>query len=155
SSSVTEALEDFGRPTGTSDRGFPNQTSGGVMVEHVNSFNAPGFKGIIEHGIPFLFREPDDNPSGMPPLIHRTPFPAFLPAGKVSWTRAGADVFFQINLAAPGQGIDLRGNKTLDFRVDRESPKRTSLNPTGSTNFHIQLVEADGTLSRSVAASRL
>ena len=150
SSSVTEALEDFGQPTGTSDRGFANQTSGGVTVQHFNSFNAPGFTGIIEHGIPFLFREPDDV---IPAPRHRTPLPAFLPAGRVSWSSAGADVFFQINLAAAGQGIDLSGNKTLDFRVDRESPKRTALNPTASTNFHIQLVEADGTLSRSVAVS--
>jgi hypothetical protein len=137
SGTETLRLEDFV----AGDPGFGSQTSGGVTV-------AQG--GIVEHGIPFLFREPDDT---IPAPRHRTPLPAFLPAAKVSWQRAGDDVFFQINLAGAGQGVDLSAYATLDFRVDRESPRRTTLNPTESTNFHIQLVDADGTVSQPVAVS--
>jgi len=134
SSTVTQSLEDFEQPTGTSQFGIPNDASN-VTVAHV---------GVTEHGIPFVARDAH---------LKRVPLPAFLPAGRISWTRGGADVFFQINFAAPGGGIDLSPYHTLDFRVDRESPKRTALNPAGSTNFHVQLVAADGTLSAPVAIS--
>ncbi len=136
SSQVTRALEDFDQPTSTSHFGVPNDTSN-ATVEHVP---------VIEHGIPFASRDETGHVVTLPP---------FVSAGKVTWQSAGANVFFQINFAAAGGGIDLSGDRTLDFRVDRESPKRTSLNPTGATNFHVQLVAADGSLSEPVAASRL
>ena len=50
--------------------------------------------------------------------------------------------------------MDLSEFKTLDFRIDRETPVQTNLNPAGPTNFHVQLVAADGTLSTRVAVSR-
>jgi len=133
-SNVTQALEDFEGPTGTSQFGVPNQTSN-VTVEHV---------GVVEHGAPFTARAGD---------LSRVPLPAFVHAGRITWQRAGADVFFQINFAAAGQGLDLSRYATLDFRVDRESPLRTTLNPGGPTNFHVQLVAADGTLSAPVSAA--
>ena len=134
SSEVTQSLEDFEQPAGTSQFGIPNDVSN-VTVEHV---------GVVEHGAPFSTRDAH---------FKRVPLPAFLHAGRIRWTHAGSDVFFQINFAAPGGGIDLSGNHTLDFRVDRESPKRTALNPAGPTNFHVQLVSDDGTLSAPVAIS--
>src|SRR5262249_26394636 len=133
-SSVTQSLEDFEQPTGTSQFGVPNQTSN-VTVEHVP---------VIEHGIPFAVRDPGGNIVALP---------AFLHAGRITWQQAGADVYFQVNFAAAGSGLDLSRYATLDFRVDRETPKRTLLNPAGPTSFHIQLVAADGTLSAPVAAS--
>ncbi len=133
-SDVTQALEDFEQPTGTSQFGVPNQASN-VTVEHV---------GVIEHGIPFSARDA----RGV-----RVPLPAFVRAGRITWQRAGADVFFQINFADAGSGLDFSEFATLDFRVDRETPARTPLNPAGPSNFHIQLVAADGTLSAPVAAS--
>ena len=133
-SSVTRSLEDFEQPTGTSQFGVPNQTSN-VTVEHV---------GVIEHGIPFTARDAH---------LVRVPLPAFVHAGRITWQRAGTDVYFQINFTNPGSGLDLSGSATLDFRVDRETPTRTPLNPAGPTNFHVQLVAADGTLSSAVAAS--
>ncbi len=132
SSTVTRALEDFDQPTGTSQFGVPNQASN-VTAEHL---------AVIEHGIPFTTR----NEQGVV-----VPLPAFLRAGKITWQRAGADVYFQINFAAAGSGLDLSPYATLDLRVDRETPRRTSLNPAGATNFHVQLVAADGTLSAPVA----
>jgi hypothetical protein len=133
-SRVAPALEDFLQPTGTSQFGVPNQASN-LVVEHV---------AVIEHGIPFTFRTAQGN---------RVPLPAFLQAGRITWQRAGADVYFQINFATAGNGLDLSDFATLDFRVDRETPKRTALNPPGPTNFHVQLVAADGTLSAPVAVS--
>jgi len=134
SSTVTRALEDFDQPTGTSQFGVPNQTSK-VIVEHV---------AVIEHGIPFTARDAQGHP---------VPLPAFLHAGRVTWQRPGADVYFQINFTTPGSGLDLSEFATLDFRVERETPKRTSLNPADATNFRVQLVSADETLSTPVAAS--
>jgi hypothetical protein len=50
--------------------------------------------------------------------------------------------------------LDLSGYATLDFRVDRETPTRApNANPSGPTNFHVQLVRGDGSLSQAVAAS--
>jgi len=133
SSQVTQALEDFDRPTGTSQFGVPNDTSN-LTAEHVP---------VIEHGIPFSARDEMGNLVALPPFVR---------AAKVTWQSAGANVFFQINFAAPGGGIDLSRFATLDFRVDRESPKRTTLNPSNATNFHVQLVASDGSLSEPVAA---
>ncbi|HXN25115.1 MAG TPA: hypothetical protein VOA41_20465 [Candidatus Dormibacteraeota bacterium] len=133
-SEVTLALEDFEQPAGTSQFGVPNQASN-VTVEHV---------GVIEHGIPFSTRDAH---------LTRVPLPAFVRGGRITWQRAGADVYFQINFANAGQGLDLSDYATLDFRVDRETPSRTALNPASASNFHVQLVAADGTLSEPVAAS--
>jgi hypothetical protein len=133
-SNVAPSLEDFEQPTGTSQFGIPNDTSN-VTVEHV---------AVIEHGIPFAVRDAHGTP---------VPLPAFLHAGRITWQQADADAFFQINFTPAGSGFDLSEFKTLDFRVERESPKRTSLNSAGPTNFHIQLVHADGTLSAPVPVS--
>jgi hypothetical protein len=134
-SNVTRLLEDFDGPTGTSEFGIPNDASN-VTVEHV---------GVIEHGIPFSARDAQ---------LHRIPLPAFLRAGRITWQRAGGDVFFQINFTAPGSGFDLSGDATLDFRIDRETPTRApGANPSGPSNFHVQLVGGNGSLSHAVAVS--
>ena len=135
SSNVTQSLEDFEGPTGISQFGIPNQTSN-VTVEHV---------AVTEHGFPFATRDAQ---------LHRVPLPAFLHAGRITWTRAGGDVYFQINFAATGSGLDLSRFATLDFRVERETPARApGANPAGPTNFHLQLVQADGSLSDAVASA--
>jgi hypothetical protein len=115
--------------------GVPNDTSN-VTVEHV---------AVREHGIPFTARNAQLQP---------VPLPAFLRAGLITWQRGGADVFFQINFTNPGSGLDLSEHRTLDFRIDRETPVQTNLNPTAFTNFHVQLVAANGTLSKRVAVSK-
>jgi hypothetical protein len=99
---------------------------------------------VTEHGFPFSTRDSHFKP---------VPLPAFVRAGRIAWQRAGADVFFQINFSNPGSGLDFTDLATLDFRVDRETPTRTPLNPAGPSNFHIQLVADDGSLSLPVAAS--
>ncbi len=134
SSRITKALEDFEQPVGTSQFGFPNQTSN-VTVEHV---------AVEEHGIPFTTRDAQGHAVALPPFLH---------AGRITWQQAGPDVFFQINFAAAGSGIDLSNFRTLDFRVDRETPKRTTLNLAPATNFHVQLVFANGSLSAPVPVS--
>jgi hypothetical protein len=132
---VTTALEDFDQATGASKFGVPNDTSN-VTVEHV---------AVKEHGIPF---------SAIDAQLQPAPLPAFLRAGLITWQRGGADVFFQINFTNPGDGLNLSRYATLDFRIDRETPVQTDLNPAGSTDFHVQLVAADGTLSKRVAVSK-
>jgi hypothetical protein len=132
---VTTALEDFDQATGASKFGVPNDTSN-VTVEHVS---------VREHGIPF---------STIDAHLQQVPLPAFLRAGLITWQQGGADVFFQINFTYPGDGLNLSKNATLDFRIDRETPVQTDLNPSGSTNFHIQLVDAEGKLSKQVAVSK-
>jgi hypothetical protein len=132
---VTTALDDFDQTTGASKFGVPNDTSN-VTVEHV---------AVNEHGIPFTASNARLQPE---------PLPAFLRAGLITWQRGGADVFFQINFTNPGDGLDLSKHATLDFRIDRETPVQTDLNPNGPTNFHVQLVAADGKLSKRVAVSR-
>lgn len=132
---VTTALEDFDQETGASKFGVPNDTSN-VTVEHV---------AVREHGIPFTARNAQ---------LQSVPLPAFLRAGLITWQRGGADVFYQINFTNPGAGLDLSNYRTLDFRIDRETPVQTNLNPAGPTNFHVQLVAANGTLSMPVAVSR-
>jgi len=75
-----------------------------------------------------------------------------LRAAKVSWSKAGSGVYFQDNWAAPGGGIDLSSGATLDFRVSRSpSPLNTGFD---STDFHIQLVYADGSLGSPLALSQ-
>jgi len=132
---VATALEDFDQATGGSKFGIPNDTSN-VTVEHV---------AVREHGIPFTARNAQ---------LQQVPLPAFLRAGLITWQRGGADVFFQINFTNPGGGLDLSDDRTLDFRLDRETTVQTNLNPAGPTNFHVQLVAANGTLSMPVAVSR-
>jgi hypothetical protein len=132
---VTTALEDFDQATGASKFGVPNDTSN-VTVEHVP---------VNEHGIPFTASNAQLQPM---------PLPAFLRAGLITWQRGGPDVFFQINFTNPGDGLDFSKYATLDFRVDRETPVQTDLNPNGPTDFHVQLVAANGTLSKRVALSR-
>jgi len=68
-----------------------------------------------------------------------------LRAGAISWSQAGDDVYFQSNVAAAGQGIDISSYKTLDLRVDNQEFSSTP------TDLSVALVLADGSLSRSVS----
>lgn len=69
-------------------------------------------------------------------------------AGIMQWTTSGANAYFQSNWTAPGSGVNVYGNETLDFRITRLPS--SSLNPSNPTNFSIQLVMANGTLSQPV-----
>ncbi len=70
---------------------------------------------------------------------------------ELSWTQANAGVFFQSNWEAPGSGRDLGPAKTLTFRVARAPG---AANPASvPTDFSIQLVQADGSLTAPVALS--
>ncbi|MCM2281590.1 MAG: hypothetical protein NDI61_07060 [Bdellovibrionaceae bacterium] len=71
---------------------------------------------------------------------------------RIQWTRAGTDVFFQSNWAAPGQARSMAGFATLDFRVSRSSDLQVNSDPL--TDFSIQLVHQDESLSESVPVSQ-
>jgi hypothetical protein len=72
-------------------------------------------------------------------------------AAAVTWNRAGANVFFQSNAAAP---VDLSAARTLEFRVSRQCHDVLCHNAgPGShtaTNFSIQLVTGAGKMSARV-----
>jgi hypothetical protein len=80
-------------------------------------------------------------------VSHTTSFQhdSTLRVGAVSWASAGSNRFFQTNFAASGSGFNLTSYQYLDVRVTRQS----SGNPGGTTNFAVQLVNANNTLSGS------
>ncbi len=73
-----------------------------------------------------------------------------LMAAELTWSAASPDTYYQDNFTASGSGITLPANSTLDFRLSRAD---SSSNPSGATNFYVELVFSDGSLSKSVAIS--
>ena len=72
-----------------------------------------------------------------------------LKSGKIFWTAAGTDTYFQSNWRAPGSGNNITSYQTLDFRISRQL--NDTLNSSDSTNLSIQLVMANGSLSQAVS----
>jgi hypothetical protein len=68
-------------------------------------------------------------------------------AALISWSDPGG--FLQTNWAADGSGTDISGYKTLDLRVSRQFNLSLNGPILSVTNFSIQLVQGDGTLSNS------
>ncbi len=75
-----------------------------------------------------------------------------LTRARLSWKTAGSNIFFQSNWVQDGHGISLLDRATVDLRVGRE---KNSLNSTLETDFAIQLVHPDGTLSQPVYVSEI
>lgn len=77
-------------------------------------------------------------------------------AAAITWSGAGAHIF-QTNWTALGLGKPLSGFKTLEFRISRQCngscSAQSALNPTATTDFSVQLVRPDGSLSTPVALS--
>ncbi|MBI1747653.1 MAG: hypothetical protein HYR55_13865 [Acidobacteria bacterium] len=68
-----------------------------------------------------------------------------LRAALISWDAGGSDVYFQAT--GSDTPTDLSAYQTLDMRMSRQSSTR---NPSGPSNFSIQLVNGDGSLSPAV-----
>jgi hypothetical protein len=66
-----------------------------------------------------------------------------LRGAEIFWYWPG--VYFQTNFANPGSGFNLSSYQTLDLRVERVAD--TDMNPTYSTDFQVQLVNSNGTVS--------
>lgn len=66
----------------------------------------------------------------------------------VSWTSASPDSFFQVNFTPRAAGVSLRPYFTLDLRVERA--RDLELNLADTTDFTLQLVEANDGLSAPV-----
>lgn len=71
-----------------------------------------------------------------------------LRGGTLSWTSASPDTFFQVNFTPPVAGISLSSHVTLDLRVERA--RDLQLNLTETTDFTLQLVDANDGLSAPV-----
>jgi hypothetical protein len=122
--SYSMVFEDFDNADMTNTSGALNEKSADVTVVH----------GQI----------PDHHYAGQ----SGTADPTGLRAGIISWSSAGSGVYFQSNWRNAGQpGVNVFGYPMLDFRVSRQ---QSTMNPSGPTNFSVQLVMSDGTLSRPV-----
>ena len=64
------------------------------------------------------------------------------------WNSAGPNTYFQDNWVAAGQGLDLTRYETLDFRISRAN--NPLLNGVVDTDFEVQLVNNDGTLTAAM-----
>ena len=71
--------------------------------------------------------------------------------GNVTWTSAGSNRYFQTVFTDPGFGLPLNTHKTLDIRVERDD--QGSFNPSSRTDFSVQLVNPNGSLSNRLAIS--
>lgn len=69
----------------------------------------------------------------------------------ISWSASGKGTFFETVWAEPGKGKDIHDLATLDFRIAR---KQDSLNSTPTTDFSIQLEEANGKFSNEIPVSK-
>ncbi len=74
-------------------------------------------------------------------------------AGIISWTTPGSETYFQTNWEEGGRGRDASGNYSLDLRVSRRLAPSLNPDPNIPTDFSIQLVMADGSLSSSLKLS--
>jgi len=130
-SGVTMTFEDFDKPTGTNSYGFANDAFG-ITITH-------------RAGIPY--HDPTQR------------------AAFITWNSSGSTPSFQTNWAAPGAGRDVSSFVTLDLRISRQcrfdisqDPFCTGgpnpLNPVGPTDFSVQLVLADGSVTDAVTLSR-
>jgi hypothetical protein len=71
-----------------------------------------------------------------------------LQGASLYWSRPGNNVYFQTNAAKAGEGINIKGYKTLDLRL--ENQVYSAIPP----NFQLALVKADGQLSSPVSIKR-
>ncbi len=151
-------IEDFRGATGTSEQGIPLDVPN-IAIDHIS-------------GQPLGSM---DCPDPLLPLKYVPNHDPDQRAASIAWTRGGADVYLQVNLARPGSaGFDATAiagfgaAKTLEFRVSRRvlmpapqkdasgtcsllTPIRTDpLNVEASTSFSILLEGTDGTLSSPV-----
>jgi hypothetical protein len=68
--------------------------------------------------------------------------------GLVTWTFADSTVYLESDWASGP--IDVSGYSIFEFDVDRQ---QNPLNPATPTNFHVQLVQGDGSLSDPLSAN--
>jgi hypothetical protein len=126
SSDITLVFEDFDKPTGTNTYGTANDASN-ITISHGS--------------IP----QDSNNDAYGRPGVQR--------AAAISWTSSGG--FFQTNWTNTGTGRDINAYQTLDVRLSRQCvlpgcQNPSPLNPAGPTNFSVQMVMADGSISDPV-----
>jgi hypothetical protein len=71
--------------------------------------------------------------------------------GFITWTSASSNNYFQTNWTNSGQSFDLSSWTYLDLRVERADD--SAHNTAASTNFNIQFVHSDNSLSGAVGIS--
>lgn len=131
SATISFVLENFRNSKGTNSANVPNDDNGITMI------HGPVLPAIVTDAVGSIIGSlPQHAPEQR--------------VGVISWTRAASANYFQTNWRVPGSGRDISDYATLDFRVTR---RQDALNPVGATNFSIQLVHADNSLSDPVQLS--
>jgi len=140
------------------DRGFtasPNSAVTKVLFDFIQTNPPPGTSYIAQNTVFSYGAVPEHdyvtNPISCSPAPCPTPNPAaqVLSVGNITWDTVGCDRFFQANWKDPNTGDNINGYQTLDFRVARRD---SDLNPSGATNFQIQLIAANGTPTGSAVS---
>jgi hypothetical protein len=112
-----------------------------------NDFDGPN--GMSSYNVP------DNNSPGVPQVTHHQlkNHDSIQRVGRLSWAGVGGqNLFYQMNWTQPNApGRDVSAFRTLDFRIARED---SFLNDTDAANFSIQLVGANGVMTRSVPLNR-
>lgn len=122
---LTAVIDDFEQAAGTSSNGVSND-SRNITIENVYVLpSSNGFAPDIEEGVEALQR-----------------------GAKISWDSPSNSRYLQTNWRNPGQGENIRNYTLLEFRAGRQNS--VELNQFESTNFSIQLVNGDGTVSSAV-----
>ncbi len=148
--SVTTTFEDFDQPTGLNSSGVANDDN--VSITHVIATDCTSCATVPDHFY-------DKNQSSQ--YYDFMPLPSasqLFKAGAISWASASSNTYFQTNWKDINQSTDITSFQLLDFLVGRQRSDTNptlphSLNTAESTNFTIQLVMADNSLSDAICLS--
>src|SRR5262249_21220157 len=127
------------------DRSFTPSPNSGVTTVF-EDFDQP--TGINTHGVP--------NNASIVTITHDVVpnhDPVAQRAGVISWSTAAEDVYFQSNWTGAGNGMDISGFQTLDFRMSRQQNPFLNPDPNTPSDFLIRLALADGSFSQPVQLS--
>jgi hypothetical protein len=143
-STITTIFEDFDQATGTNSSGVANDDY--VSITHVTATDCTGCLTVPDHFYDFY------DPMPIPPVSQ------LFKAGAISWTSTDGNPYFQTNWTNLNNSADISGFQSLDFLVGRQRSSTAptlpnTLNTTAVTNFSIQLVMADNSLSEPVCLS--
>jgi hypothetical protein len=130
------------------DRGYTDTPDRDVILP-IEDFSGPN--GTGSSGLPTTARNISVNHGSLPSHDESQR------AAAITWSGDGVGLF-QTDLTAPGRGQSIAGFETIEFRVSRRCLEFCSrphpLNGNGPTDFSIQLVRPNGSLSAPVRLAR-
>jgi hypothetical protein len=129
------------------DRGFtpsPNSSITNVVCDFTASLPPDSFEytGPVVTFTNAATIPEHDYASNPFPVATPSPIAQALTVGRIGWSSASCSNYFQAKWGDPIAGNNISAYQTLDFRVSRQN---NSANPSGPTNFKVQLISIDGT----------